>query len=77
MDKKDIEEKIIERAKQPTGSDIKSEESLKESGIDSLALVTLIVSIEDEFKITFSDDDLNPERLRHLSDLVNLTEKYL
>ena len=52
-------------------------ESLIESGLDSLALVSLIVSIEYAFDVEFSDDDLQPENLQTLSSLIELTEKYI
>lgn len=52
-------------------------ESLIESGVDSLALVSLIVSIEYAFNVEFSDDDLQPENLKTVSSLIELVEKYL
>ena len=53
------------------------EEDLKSNGIDSLSIVTLIVSIEEEFNILFNDDDLDPSKLVSINSLVSLVEKYL
>ena len=75
--KKNIKEKIIKAAKETIGADLDENESLIESGVDSLALVSLIVSIEYAFDVEFSDDDLQPENLQTLSSLIELTEKYI
>lgn len=77
MDRENIEEKIIKAAKETIGADLDENESLIESGVDSLALVSLIVSIEYAFDVEFSDDDLQPENLQTLSSLIELTEKYI
>lgn len=77
MDRKDIKAKIIKAAKETIGADLDENESLIESGVDSLALVSLIVSIEYAFDVEFSDDDLQPENLQTLSSLIELTEKYI
>ena len=77
MDREDIKAKIIKAAKETIGADLDENESLIESGVDSLALVSLIVSIEYAFDVEFSDDDLQPENLKTLSSLIELTEKYI
>ncbi len=77
MDREDIKAKIIKAAKETIGADLGENESLIESGVDSLALVSLIVSIEYAFDVEFSDDDLQPENLQTLSSLIELTEKYI
>lgn len=77
MDREDIKAKIIKAAKEAIGADLDENESLIESGVDSLALVSLIVSIEYAFDVEFSDDDLQPENLQTLSSLIELTEKYI
>ncbi len=77
MDRENIKEKIIKAAKETIGADLDENESLIESGVDSLALVSLIVSIEYAFDVEFSDDDLQPENLQTLSSLIELTEKYI
>lgn len=77
MEREDIKAKIIKAAKETIGADLDENESLIESGVDSLALVSLIVSIEYAFDVEFSDDDLQPENLQTLSSLIELTEKYI
>ena len=77
MDREDIKAKIIKAAKETIGADLDENESLIESGVDSLALVSLIVSIEYAFDVELSDDDLQPENLQTLSSLIELTEKYI
>lgn len=77
MNREDIKAKIIKAAKETIGADLDENESLIESGVDSLALVSLIVSIEYAFDVEFSDDDLQPENLQTLSSLIELTEKYI
>lgn len=77
MDREDIKAKIIKAAKETIGADLDENKSLIESGVDSLALVSLIVSIEYAFDVEFSDDDLQPENLQTLSSLIELTEKYI
>lgn len=77
MTKKEIAEKITETAYDISGAELNETEELKESGLDSLSLVALIAEIEERFGFTFSDDDLQPENLKTLSDLVRITEKNL
>lgn len=77
MKRKQLKEKIVKLAEETIGAFLEEDESLKECGVDSLSLVTLVVAMEEAFGVSFSDDDLQPENLRALSDLVALTEKYL
>ncbi len=50
--------------------------SLKEDlGIDSLKLVELIIALEDEFSIEFSENDLDPAALQTVGDVYRLAEK--
>lgn len=77
MDCKEIKSRIMSLTYETIGADLTEEESLKESGVDSLALVSLIVGIEEDFGFTFCEDDLQPEKLQTLSDLVAITEKYV
>lgn len=72
-----LEEKIIQIAKEETGVELSRSESLKESGLDSLSLVELVISIEAAFGFSFSEDDLQPESIETLADLIKITEKYL
>ena len=77
MTNNEISEKIVQIEIETIGVALNENESLKESGLDSLALVTLVASIEDEFGFQFDDDDLQPNNLQMLSDVVRITEKYV
>lgn len=77
MTNHEINKRIKEIALNATGVDLSENEELKESGLDSLSLVTLVFSIEEAFGFSFSDDDLQPENICTLSDLVTLTGKYI
>ena len=72
-----VKNKIIEIVEENLGITLSENLSLKENGVDSLSLAHLIVSIEEEFDISFSDDDLQPEKLIDLSALLDITIKYL
>ncbi len=74
---KEIAGVIKSIANETIGVDLTETESLKECGLDSLAMVSLIASIEIRFNISFDDDDLQPENLQMLSDVVRITEKHL
>lgn len=41
--------------------DVKPESSLKAAGLDSLAMVELLVQVEQEFDVSIPDDELRPE----------------
>ena len=77
MNEDSILQRIVKIADETLGVFLSEEDSLKENGVDSLSLVALIVSIEIEFGISFSDDDLQPEKLNCLADLVKITKRYL
>lgn len=49
---------------------------LKEDlGIDSLKLVQLIISLEEDFKFVFDESDLNPSNIKTVGDLYRLLKK--
>ena len=77
MNREAIKERIVKIAEETIDAYLEEDEPLMESGVDSLSLVTLVVSIEEAFGVAFLDDDLQPENLRTLSSLISLTEKYL
>lgn len=77
MDRKEIKDRIMSLAYEALGTGLSETESLKESGVDSLSLVAVVVGIEEDFGFTFCEDDLQPEKLQTLSDLVTITEKYV
>lgn len=52
--------------------------SLKDDlGIDSLALVNVLVQLEETFDITIDISDLSPENVKTMEDLYTLVEKYV
>lgn len=62
-----------------SGTDnIELENELKNDlGLDSLQMVTLLIMIEDSFKIILDESDMNPFDLVTVSDVVVLIEKYI
>ncbi len=72
-------EKIIEICKQLSGMDNVCEESLLQDdlALDSLAMVTLLVEIEDNFEIELDESDMNPFDLNTIKDVIELVKKYL
>ncbi len=77
MERDKIRESIREIATETLGVELSEEEFLKESGVDSLSLVSIIVEIEEKFGFSFGENDLQPEKLQTLADLIEITEKYL
>ena len=77
MSREEVQERIQKVMETEIGASVSERENLKESGIDSLTLVSVIAAIEEEFNICFSDDDLMPVNLETVFALAELTEKYL
>lgn len=50
---------------------------IKDLGIDSLGLVTLLIEIEDSFGIKLDESDMNPFDLILVSDVIDLVQKYV
>ncbi|MDE7396078.1 MAG: acyl carrier protein [Clostridiales bacterium] len=75
--KRNLGHEIVQIARDAVGVELSVNESLKESGLDSLSLVSVIALIEEKYGIVFSDDDLDPAALTELSDLVRITERHL
>ncbi len=40
-------------------------------GLDSIGVMELLVSIENQFQITFADDELSPQLFESVGNLVN------
>lgn len=53
-------------------SEISPANKLLSIGIDSLKMVELMIALEDTFRITFDDSELEK-----VSDIIDLTEKYI
>lgn len=58
--------------------DILIEDNLQNDlGLDSITMVTLLLEIEEEFRITLDESDMNPFDLITVADVVVLVEKYV
>lgn len=45
--------------------------------LDSLAMVMLLIEIEEEFGIELEESDMNPFELNTVQDIIDLVSKYL
>lgn len=45
-------------------------------GLDSLKMVTLLILLEENFRITLDESDMNPFDLVNVRQVVDLVEKY-
>lgn len=54
------------------GRALSPETNLFNVGLDSLGVMELIVDIENQFNITFGDDELSPELFERLGTLVSM-----
>lgn len=77
MDRLKITKEVIDLAYEVAEIEVLEDDSLKEYGMDSIALVSLIVEIEMKYNIMISDDDLNPNNLITVKNIVDIMEKYL
>ena len=77
MKKIELKNKLVELCLKETDNKVKPNDNLKSAGVDSLALVSLIVAIEEAFEISFDDSDLEPKKLNTLNDILKIVEKYL
>ena len=79
MNSCEIASKMVDILSKLSGTDnIENHHKLQEDlGLDSLGLVSLLVSIEEEFDITLDASDMNPFDLVYVSDAINLVEKYI
>ena len=44
--------------------------------LDSLAMVTMLIEIEDTFEIQLDEVDMNPFDLNTVADVINMVRKY-
>ena len=77
MDRLKITKEVIDLAYDIALVEVLEEDDLKEFGIDSITLVSLIVEIEMKYNITFSEDDLNPDNLTTIKNIVEMMGNYL
>lgn len=46
-------------------------------GLDSIQMVTLLIMLEEKFRIVLDESDMNPFDIINVSNVVNLVEKYV
>lgn len=73
-----VTERVIEILMELCGEEtIKESDSLQDDlGLDSLAMVTLLVEIEEVFDVQLDEADMNPFDLMTVQDVVDLAGKY-
>lgn len=71
---KSVEERVLNivREKSFMGDETKKEDELSTIGINSIDIVDLIVSLEDEFGICFSDSVLNIEKFKTVENVIEM-----
>lgn len=72
-----IREKLREIMQIENPEKLSTKEDLKERGMDSLNAIELVVALEIEFGIEFSEEDLLVDNLCTIQKLVDTVEKYL
>lgn len=74
----EIRKKIVKIVKEISGAKKVSLDSLlkKDLAIDSLGMVNIILSIEEELGIELDEADLDPSFLNKVSDIIELVKKY-
>ena len=59
----------------PEDVDYETFDFVEKGYIDSMAMIQFIVLLEDEFGISFSDDELTDRRFRTIGGLTKIVEK--
>lgn len=55
--------------------EIKEDTNLSNLSLDSLSFINTLVTIEEVFSITFTDEELNIDNFKNVSDLVKLVKR--
>ena len=78
MKKISIDKQVTDIIKSISGAEkvLKKHKLTDDIGMDSLSLVTLIVTLEDKLNIELDEADMNPYDLKTVSDVVKLAKKY-
>ena len=74
-----LEEKISEILFELSGIETTDNETSLQAdlALDSLAMVMLLIEIEEEFGIELEESDMNPFELNTVQDIIDLVSKYL
>ena len=59
----------------PAGADIMSIDYRAEGYIDSMGMIMFVASIEDEFGIEFTDEDMMDHEINTVGGIIAITEK--
>lgn len=75
MNREEVEKLVIEQIRFLTkenhsGSELSGENNIKEVGLDSLDVVELLMEVEEQYKISISDDAI--QECQTISDVVDL-----
>lgn len=78
MKKASIDIQVVDIIKRISGAEkvYKKHKLIDDIGMNSLDMVTLIVTLEDELGIELDESDMNPYDLKKVTDVVKLAEKY-
>jgi acyl carrier protein len=58
--------------KESINKQVTAEDDLRASGLSSLGLVNLMLSVETEFDLTFTERDMTPANFRSIARIVEL-----
>lgn len=74
-----VSEVVIEILKEISGLDhIDADDNLhNDLALDSLAMVTLLILLEEKLGIELDESDMNPMDLQTISDVSNMAARYL
>lgn len=79
MSEVEIKQQVVDIIEELCVSKVEDTEKtlVDDLAMDSLRLVTLLVSIEDNFEIELDESDMNPFLLNTVEDVINLVTKYV
>ena len=72
-----IQQIVAATLKLDENTTISDQDDLKEYGLSSISMVTLILALEKNFGIGINDDDLKLEYYESIENIIKVVEKYL
>ena len=74
-----VQKRVFSIIRELSGAtNIESDASLQlDISLDSLGMVTMLIMIEEEFKIELDESDMNPFELLTVGDVMSLVKKYV
>lgn len=78
MKKVSIDKKVIDIIRNISGAEkvCKNYSLIEDVGLNSLDMVTLMVTLEDELEIELNESDMNPYDFKKVSDVIKLANRY-